>query len=237
MQSVVRLVYPPQCLTCDAMTDADFALCGHCWRETPFITGLVCDACGLPLVGEGHPTSLCDDCMTVARPWSQGRSALLYGGNARRLVLGLKHGDRTDLAQPMATWMLSAGAPLLSPDICVVPVPNHWSRRIARRYNQSAILAKAVARGGGFTFLPRTLIRPSKTPLLDGHSRENRFATLLGAIEPHPTRGKEVAGRKAVLIDDVMTSGATLAAATVALFQAGAAEVSVLTLARVAKAP
>ncbi|TKA95662.1 ComF family protein, partial [Cereibacter changlensis] len=98
LQAALRLLYPPQCLTCDALVTTDFGLCGPCWRETPFITGLVCDLCGTPLPGEdpGHAVH-CDDCLTLARPWARGRAALLYKDNGRRIVLALKHGDRLDL--------------------------------------------------------------------------------------------------------------------------------------------
>lgn len=98
MQALLRLIYPPQCLSCGAEVDTDFALCPACWRDTPFITGLVCDGCGTPLPGEESTAVHCDDCLTLARPWDQGRAALLYRDKGRGFVLSLKHGDRGDLA-------------------------------------------------------------------------------------------------------------------------------------------
>ena len=90
LQGALHLVYPPQCLTCDTRVTTDFGLCGACWRETGFVSGLVCDHCGTPLPGEdpGHAVH-CDDCLTIARPWDRGRAALLYRDNGRRLVLSL----------------------------------------------------------------------------------------------------------------------------------------------------
>ena len=236
MQSVVDLLFPAQCVSCDARVETDFALCGACWRETPFITGLVCDLCGLPLPGTdpGHPVH-CDDCMALARPWQRARAALLYRDNGRRLVLGLKHGDRTDLARPAGRWMAAVAGPLLTPDTLVIPVPVHWSRLVRRRYSQAALLAQEVARAAQRDWLPDALIRPRRTPMLDGKSRDERFATLDGAIRPHPSRGKRLQGRDVLVVDDVMTSGATLAAAMDAARMAGARTVSVLVLARVAK--
>ncbi|MEH6772621.1 MAG: double zinc ribbon domain-containing protein, partial [Cereibacter changlensis] len=118
LQAALHLLYPPQCLTCDALVTTDFGLCGPCWRETPFITGLVCDLCGTPLPGEdpGHAVH-CDDCLTLARPWARGRAALLYKDNGRRIVLALKHGDRLDLATPAAGWLRQAAAPILATDM------------------------------------------------------------------------------------------------------------------------
>ena len=100
LQAVLQMIYPPQCISCDALVTSDFGLCGKCWRETPFIAGLVCDQCGTPLPGEdpGHAVH-CDDCLLIARPWDQGRAALLYKDNARKMVLQMKHGDRTDLVK------------------------------------------------------------------------------------------------------------------------------------------
>jgi predicted amidophosphoribosyltransferase len=109
MQSVIRAIYPSQCVACDTQTAEDHGLCGACWRDTQFIHGLICDACGTPLMGQGAGPVHCDDCMTIPRPWDQGRAALVYEGIGRRMVLNLKHGDRTDLAVPAAKWMLHAG--------------------------------------------------------------------------------------------------------------------------------
>ena len=94
MQSLIKLLYPPQCVMCDDRTEIDFALCGSCWADTPFIDGLCCDACGAPLPGDDASVDglLCDDCMVVARPWTKGRAVLVYRDKARRLILSLKHG-------------------------------------------------------------------------------------------------------------------------------------------------
>lgn len=235
MQSLLRLVYPPQCLACGEVVDTDFALCPACWRDTPFITGLVCDSCGTPLPGEDTGSVHCDDCLTIARPWAQGRAATLYAGKARDLTLALKHGDRTDLARPLSRWLTRAAQPLLRPGMIVAPVPLHWFRLIRRRYNQSALLSAALARQAALDHIPDLLIRSRRTPTQDGRDRDGRFRNVTGAIRAHPRHAHRLKDAEILLIDDVMTSGATLAAATEACLAAGACRVSVAVLARVAE--
>ncbi|MBW7922526.1 MAG: ComF family protein [Rubellimicrobium sp.] len=236
LQSAIRALYPPQCVACGVLTESEFALCGSCWRDTHFISGLVCHHCGIPLPGEDRGEDiLCDDCLQVARPWAAGRAVLLYRDTGRRLVLALKHGDRTDLARPAGAWMAKAAAPLLRPDMLAVPVPLHPWRLFRRRYNQAALLAGWLAHEAGIAHLPDALVRTRRTRPLDGHTRAARFAALDGAIAVHPRRAGRIAGRPVLLVDDVMTSGATLAAATGALLSAGAGDVVVQVLARVGK--
>lgn len=236
LQAALHLIYPPRCLSCDALVTTDFGLCGHCWRETPFISGLVCDRCGTPLPGQdsGQP-EYCDDCLTIARPWNRGRAALLYRDNARRMVLQLKHGDRLDLAGPLAGWLLRAVQPILEPGMLVAPVPLHWMRLFRRRYNQSALVSARLARNAGLDHCPDLLIRRRATPSQEGRDRMGRFANLDGALALHPRRAGQVKGRHVLLIDDVMTSGAAFAAAAEACLASGATAVSVAALARVAK--
>lgn len=236
MQSVVRSIYPPQCVACETATEAEHGLCGPCWAQTGFISGLVCDTCGAPQLGEDHGDRIqCDDCMTIARPWERGRSALEYRGIGRRLVLGLKHGDRLDLTWPAAGWMAARVQPILREDTVIVPVPLHWSRLIKRRYNQAAALAVDLGRHLGRPVIVDALTRTKATKPLDGVGRTARFAALTGTIVAHPKRGLLLAGKSVLIVDDVMTSGATLAAATEAAREAGAANVSIVTLARVVK--
>ncbi len=236
LQSVLRAVYPPQCVSCGSLTDTDYGLCGPCWRDTAFIGGLVCDLCGTPLPGvdDGHKAH-CDDCMTIARPWSQGRAVFLYKENGRRLVLQLKHGDRTDLARPAGEWMAQAAGPLLREGQVIVPIPLHWTRLLLRKYNQAALLANRVGAVLNRSVCADALLRPRRTPRMDGFARDERFATVQGRITVNPARAAALKGRPVLIVDDVMTSGATFAAATEAALAAGATEVCVLPLARVAK--
>jgi ComF family protein len=218
------------------VVDSDFGLCGSCWRDTPFIGGTVCDACGIPLPGAvAGDTPHCDACIEVPRPWSHGRAALLYRDTGRKLVLSLKHGDRQEVAYPAGLWMAAAVKDIITATTLIAPVPLHWQRMIKRRYNQSALLAKAL---GIRTELPCALDllqRVRRTRSLDGLGRIERMEIVDNAIRVHPRRRHRLAGRPILLVDDVMTTGATLAACTRACLDAGSGPVCVVTLARVAK--
>lgn len=235
IQTAVSLLYPPRCLGCGDMVESDFGLCGPCWRETSFIGGTVCESCGTPLPGavDGHRIE-CDDCMAHPHPWSHGRAALMYEGRARQLVLALKHGDRPEIARPAGRWLAHAARAILAPDTIVVPVPLHWSRFLKRRYNQSALLAQSLAQELGIEVCPDQLLRRKRTATLEGKTAEQRFITLKDAIQLNPNRMERLQGRTVLLIDDVMTTGATLSACSVACQASGAKDVRVLTLARVA---
>lgn len=236
MLGALHLMFPPRCIACGDLVSTDFGLCAACWRDTPFATGLVCDKCGVPLPGEDEGRAeFCDDCLTLARPWERGRAALVYKGAARRMVLAFKHGDRLDLLRPLAGWMNRAAAPILEPGMLVVPVPLHRLRLLKRRYNQSVLLAAALARAAALDHAPDLLLRTRATASQEGLHRDDRFANLAGAVRVNPRREAVLAGRAVLLVDDVMTSGATFAACADACLAAGAKNVSVLALARVAK--
>lgn len=237
LQTMIRTIYPPQCVGCEALTEDDHGLCATCWTDTVFIHGAHCDACGAPLPGESQIDGLiCDDCISTKRPWTKGRAALGYIGKGRSLVLSLKHGDRTDLAKPAARWMARYCADLLTNTSVFVPIPLHWTRMVRRTYNQAALLSAQLSHLTGTPHVPDALRRPHATPMMDGLTQHQRFELLHAALRPNPRKAAEISGRDVVLVDDVMTSGATFSAATKAVKKMGARRVCVLALARVTKA-
>ncbi|WP_300032964.1 ComF family protein [uncultured Roseobacter sp.] len=236
LQTAVSLVYPPRCLACGGTVDDDFGLCGSCWRDTAFIGGSICDTCGTPLPGEETEDTLkCDDCMRTPRPWAQGRAALIYRDGGKRLVLALKHGDRQEIAKPAARWMARVIEDLPQQNMIIAPIPLHWTRLLKRRYNQSALLAQALARHTGLPVCQDLLVRQKRTQPMEGMTREVRFTSVKGVISAHAKRRHRLIGRPVLLVDDVMTSGATLSAATDACIAAGSGPVYVVALARVAR--
>lgn len=224
-------LYPVTCMMCDTRVQEDGALCPACWSDTPFLTGACCDLCGVALPGAEDGPSHCDECLSRGRPWDEGRAALAYADGARRLVLALKHGDRTELAHGAAAWMHRRARDLIGPETIFVPVPIHRWRLLKRRYNQSALLANALARRTGGQAAPQLLTRHRQTKRQD--EAASRFENMVDAISLTP--GATVAGAHVALVDDVMTSGATLTACAEVLRAHGAARITVLLLARVAK--
>ncbi|MEL7343242.1 MAG: ComF family protein [Pseudomonadota bacterium] len=236
MQNVLRQIFPDRCIGCGAMVDGHHGLCGACWAEIGFIEDLACDGCGLPLPGE-DTRAFCDTCLRRPRPWDHGRAAILYKERGRKLILSLKHGDRTDLVPAMARWMRAAGDDVLAPGSILVPVPAHWTRTVRRRYNQAALLAKELARISGLGYVPDGLVRHRVTEPQSGDDSETREDNVALSMAPHPRRPFALDGKSVVLIDDVLTSGGTLAETARAARASGAQEVSILVLARTPEAP
>src|SRR6185312_6230887 len=166
-------------------------------------------------------------------PFGRARAAVSYDGVARRMVQGLKYSDRTDLALWMSGWMARAGAELLADTEVIVPVPLHWRRFLSRRFNQSAELARALARRADKPFEPMALTRVRGTRQQVGLGLGERQANVRGAFRVPPEADIKVRGRRVLLIDDVYTTGATVSAAARALKRGGAAAVDVLTFARI----
>jgi ComF family protein len=215
--------------------DAPGRLCPDCFRLTGFVTEPCCDKCGVPFAhaAQGGVGQVCRQCQVHPPPWGRARAALLYDEQTRRLVLPFKYADRTDLAAVLAPMMARAGAVLLRDADLLVPVPLHRRRLLARGYNQAALLAGALAGLTGLAVVLDALRRIRATVPLSGLGAEARSLTVEGVFAVHPRRAALLVGRRVLLIDDVLTSGATCSACVEVLLDAGAAEVDVLVAARV----
>jgi ComF family protein len=228
-------VLPPRCLACGCAVDSVAALCPACWVTMRFLEPPLCAACGYPFEFDLGPEALCGPCMAEPPPYDRARAALRYDDASKNLVLALKHADRTDSAPAFARWMARVGSELIAAADLVVPVPLHWLRLFMRRYNQAALLATAVAKLGGKPAVNDLLVRRRRTPSQGGLGRDARRRNVAGAFAAHPRRRHLLEGRRVLLIDDVLTTGATASACAVTLRRAGASAVDVLTLARVVR--
>lgn len=226
---------PPQCVTCDAPVDAPGLMCADCFRRTGFITEPFCARCGVPFASTalGGTTGLCPGCEARPPVFRRARAALRYDAQGRRLILPLKHADRLELAGTLAPRMARAGAELLGEADVLVPVPLHRTRLFHRRFNQAALLALKVARIVGRPCVPDALVRLRATASLGEKSAGERAAEVAGAFAVRASRSAALAGKRVVLVDDVMTSGATANACASTLLAAGVMSVDVLAAARV----
>jgi ComF family protein len=221
---------PPHCLTCDTPVSEQGTQCPDCYARLNFITEPYCARCGLPLP---YLDAVCTACEHAPPIFETARAPLLYDDGARGLILPFKHADRTDLALPMAGHMARVGASLLAHADILVPVPLHWRRLFKRRYNQSALLARRLGARAAKPVIPDALRRIRATVPLAGLSAFERRLAVEGMFIVAPGYMLRLQGKRILLIDDVMTSGATANACTRALLAAGAAAVDVLAVARV----
>lgn len=232
--SAIAWALPPRCPGCGTIVSADHSFCLPCWQALDFLGGPACAQCAEPLPLALHPDVRCGACLADPPPFAVVRAAVAYGEIARALALRLKHGGRPGLAETMARPMRRIGQALLA-DALVVPVPLHRWRLWRRGYNQAAVIARAVARGGMGELAVDLLARPRATPLLRGLGRRDRARAVDGAFAVAPSWRARLRGRRVVLIDDVFTTGATARACARALRRAGAGEIAVLCWARVTK--
>lgn len=226
---------PPRCLSCGVQVGQQGALCPDCWKDAAFVEAPWCARCGLPFEIAAEPETVCGACARREPAYRVARAALRYDDGSRRLILGLKHGDRTDAARPFAQWMARAGRELLADADLIAPVPLHWTRLVRRRFNQAALLAQSLAALSDGAFAPDLLVRRRRTPSQGGLTARQRALNVRGAFAVDPKRKDALAERNVLLVDDVMTTGATAEACARALIRGGAARVDVLVLARVVR--
>ena len=229
------VLLPPHCLTCDSPVEAPGQFCPGCFGRTTFITAPLCLSCGTPFeaAGQGGLDGICEGCRAYPPAWGAARAALRYDDQARRILMPFKYGDRVEVAHALAPHMARAGAGLLQEADLLVPVPLHRRRLLSRRYNQSALLAQVLSRLSGRPAVLDGLRRVRPTSSLGHLSGAQRRAELAGAFQVRASRVPILTDARVLLVDDVLTSGATADACARVLLAAGAAQVDVLAAARV----
>ncbi|WP_404421649.1 ComF family protein [Thalassospira australica] len=241
MQIGLRTVLPPRCGGCGTITDTVHAVCADCWTRLRFIADPLCACCGYPFelandddVGDG---TLCGECLRKNPAFDAARAALVYDDGSRDYLLRFKHGDRTDLTPLLSRWLLQAGRDFWGDTDIIVPVPLHRSRLLMRRYNQSGLLADSLSRQTGIAWHGTVLRRLRKTRSLGGLGASSRKREVGGAfgVDDRIAQRIGLAGARVVLIDDVLTTGATANACARILKRAGAMQVRLITVARVVR--
>lgn len=229
------LVWPQRSLISHDRHGGSGALSPEEFAALRFITPPVCRRCSLPVEIDLGPETICAACSARPPSWQEARAALEYDAVSRRPILDLKRAGRRDGLKVMGAWMAAAGADLIETAEVCVPVPLHYRRLAARGYNQAAWLAQAACRGRGLPVCVDALKRTRHTPTQGGLSARARRRNMAGAFAVRRSRRARIDGRCVLLVDDVLTTGATLAACSRALLAAGAARVDVLVLARVVR--
>lgn len=241
--AALNALLPPRCLSCGSTVERQGGLCPPCWSSLTFIAAPLCACCGLPFeyavegaaLGDAQGDAqgdamICGACIAEPPGYGRARSVLVYDDASRPMILAFKHGDRTHAAAAFGLWIARAGADLLEGADLLAPVPLHRWRLFLRRYNQAALLAQAAGRQAGVAVVPDLLVRRRRTRSQGGLDRTGRRRNVAGAFALR--REDSVRGKRVVLVDDVLTTGATVGECARVLLRAGAARVDVLTLAR-----
>ena len=229
---VLDLAFPPQTLDGGPAVQS-IGLSAEAWSRITFLDDPVCDGCGTPFEFDGGVDARCAACSAKPRAFRRARAACLYDEYSRGPILQFKHADRTDLGPLFARWLSRSARDLLAEADCVAPVPLHPTRLFRRRYNQAAEIARPLAKMSALAYLPDALVRRRATETQGGKSGSGRLRNVAAAFEVPKSKARLVVGRKVLLVDDVMTTGATLEGCARALLKAGAAHVDIAVVSRV----
>ena len=228
-----NLVFPPRCLICHQWV-GEVGVCSACWSALPFVMDPFCARCGIPLPESVEKNTVCGGCLKSPPLFCRARAPLVYGDQIKVPLMALKYGDKTHVVPQLSRWMLQAGESLFKEDTVIVPVPLHWRRHLMRQYNQAALLARELSKIKKVPLVVAlTRCRSTKS---QGHlSPRQRWVNMKGAFRVRPSQREKIVGASVLLVDDVLTTGATLSACAQVLLEGGAKTVDVLTVARTTK--
>ena len=238
IRKILDILIPPRCPNCGLEVDADNKLCACCWKEIHFTTEPFCKKCGQPLehgMSDNQMDCQCATCFDNKPDYDGGRSVLSYDGTAKTLLLRFKHGDATYMACLFASWMKQYEDNFFKESDYLIPVPLHWTRLLKRRYNQSSLLAISLLKvlKKKPSYAPFMLRRKRRTPSQGHKTAQQRYDNVHKAFIVPDRYHAQLKGKNVLLIDDVMTTGATLQECSHTLKQAGCSKVFILTVARV----
>lgn len=235
MQNIIKdgvdLILPPRCPLSGDVVDSQGMISAKVWGGLDFIAQPYCQICGIPFDFESG--IICMDCLDSPAPFRSARSALIYNNASRDLILGFKHGDKTHMVKSFVSWLKKSGANMLKEADYIIPVPLHRWRLLARRYNQAALMGKALSSDLGIEHLPMALQRIRSTPSQGHLGIDERIENVKKAFAVNKKYKNLLKDKKIILIDDVYTSGATVKECSMVLIKSGVREVNILTLARV----
>lgn len=231
-RSIAGIMLPPVCLACGEALGGHNSLCASCWQQVSFICEPLCDRTGLPLPYDTGGVMVSTQAMAHPPIYDRARAVAHYDGVVRDLLSSFKYGDRHELRHLFHRWLVMAGAPLLPGTDVILPVPLNRLKLLRRRFNQSALLAQDLARAADLPYEPLALIRTRHTESQVGKTPDQRRRNVAGAFAVGVGWKKRLPGKNILLVDDVITTGATAEACAKTLKQAGAARVDVVALAK-----
>lgn len=232
---IIDTIFPPQCDSCGTLLNSNAGLCHKCWSDIDFIEDPKCRICGMPFEYDMGENVLCASCIQKTPPFDKARSVCKYNDVSRKLVTGFKFHDRIHMNNHLAKWMLRISDELLNESDIIIPVPLHRIRLWKRKYNQSALLAMSVSKMSDKPVIYDFLIRKKNTKAQSGLTFAQRQKNVKGAFILNPKYSSIINEKNILIVDDVMTTGATVLACAKILKRSGAKSVNILTFARTLK--